>query len=87
MRLAIKSGVIIPVFLMLPNVAWLLLPNLALVSTGSVPLALTIAENVARVAVLALPFFYTLDLKKKYAPWVGRAWLARLAATGVTRQV
>lgn len=68
MRLAVKSGVIIPLLLMLPNVAWMLLPNLALVSTGSVPLALTIAENVTRVAALALPFFYTLDLKKKYAP-------------------
>ncbi len=68
MRLAVKSGVIIPVLLMLPNVAWMLLPKLAVVSTGSVPLVLTIAENVTKVAVLALPFFYTLDLNKKYAP-------------------
>ena len=67
MRLAVKSGVIIPLLLMLPNVAWMLLATPAAGSKGSVPLALTIAENVARVAVLALPFFYSLDLKKKYS--------------------
>ena len=67
MRLAVKSGVITPLLLMLPNVAWMLLAKPAAGSKGSVPLALTIAENVARVAVLALPFFYSLDLKKKYS--------------------
>ena len=30
MRLAIKSGVIIPLLLMLPNLPWMLLPKLAL---------------------------------------------------------
>ncbi len=67
LRLTVKSGVVIPVLLMLPNLAWMLLPKLATGSKGSVPLALTNAENVARVAVLALPFFSSLDLKKKHS--------------------
>jgi hypothetical protein len=67
MRLAIRSGVIIPVLLMLPNIAWMLLPKAAPGTTATVPLALTIAENVVRVGVLALPFFCSLHLKKRYS--------------------
>ena len=52
---------------MLPNVAWMLLPTPPMGSEGSAPLALKIAENVARVAALALPFFYSLDLERKYS--------------------
>ena len=67
MTLSLKSGVVIPVLLMLPNVVWMLLPKLDMGSRGSVPLVLTLAENVARVAVLALPFFFALQLTKKYS--------------------
>lgn len=67
MTLKIKSGVAIPVLLMLPNVAWMLLPTPPMGSEGSAPLALKIAENVARVAALALPFFYSLDLKREHS--------------------
>ncbi len=67
MTLSLKSGVVIPVLLMLPNVVWMLLPKLDMGSRGSVPLVLTIAENVARVVVLALPFFFALQLTKKYS--------------------
>ena len=66
-RLAVKSGALIPVLLMLPNVAWMLFYNLDAGLRVSPPLALSIAENAGRVAVLLLPFFYSLNLKKKYS--------------------
>ena len=67
MRLAIRSGVIIPVLLMLPNLAWMLLPKPLAVTATTVPMALTIVENMARIATLALPFFCSLQLTKKYS--------------------
>ena len=67
MRLAVKSGAIIPALLMLSNVAWMLFQNLDASPQGLVPLALSVAENVGRAAVLALPFFYSLNLKNKYS--------------------
>ncbi len=66
-RLAVKSGAIIPALLMLPNVAWMLLPAPAPGTAATLPLVLTLAENVARVATLALPFFCALHLKKRYS--------------------
>lgn len=67
MRLAIRSGAIIPALLMIPNVAWMLLPKPVAGAATTVPIALTIVENVARVATLALPFFFSLQLMKKYS--------------------
>ena len=67
MRLAVKSGALIPALLMLPNVAWMLFYHLKADPSASVPLALSIAENAGRFAVLALPFFYSLDVKKEYS--------------------
>lgn len=58
----------IPVVLMLPNVAWMLFFDMNAGPNVSVPPALSMAENAGRVAVLVLPFFYALDVKKKYAP-------------------
>ncbi len=68
MRLAFKSGALVPVVLMLPNVVWMVLFDMQAVPSVSVPTALSIAENASRVAVLALPFFYALDVKKPYSP-------------------
>ena len=65
--LAVKSGALIPALLMLPNVAWMLFYNLNAGPQVSVPVALSIAENVGRFAVLALPIFYSLNLKKTYS--------------------
>lgn len=67
MKLAIRSGVIIPVLLMIPNVAWMLLPKSAAGAIGTVPLPLALAENVGRVVTLAWPFFCSLHLTKRYA--------------------
>jgi hypothetical protein len=67
LRPAIKSGAVIPALLMLPNVAWMLFYNLNASPQVSVPLTLSIAENVGRAAVLVLPFFYSLNVKNKYS--------------------
>jgi hypothetical protein len=63
--IGIKSGALIPVLLMLPNVVWMLLPKTG--SARQVPeaLFLTIVENAGRLAVLILPFFYSLDVNTK----------------------
>ena len=66
-RLAVKSGALIPAFLMLPNVVWMLYYHLNAGPSVSAPLALSIAENAGRVAVLVLPFFYSLNVKKNYS--------------------
>lgn len=68
MRLAFKSGALVPLVLMLPNVAWLVFFDMRAVPSVSVPPALSMAENASRVAVLALPFFHALDVKKQYSP-------------------
>lgn len=67
MRVTIRSGAIIPVLLMLPNVAWMLFPTPDAPPQRSVPLALTIGENVSRVAALGLPCFYSFELTRKRA--------------------
>ena len=67
MTVSLKAGVVVPVLLKIPNVVWMLLLKGGTGSTGSVPLVLTLAENVAQVAVLALPFFVALQLKKNYS--------------------
>jgi hypothetical protein len=66
-RVVIRSGAVIPVLLMIPNVAWMLYPAPGGGSQVVAPPALAIAENVTRVVVLAIPCFYALDLKRKYA--------------------
>lgn len=63
-RSSIKSGAIILLLLMLPNLAWMCFYRLDGGANGAVAPALSFAENAARFAVLALPFFYPLDLKR-----------------------
>lgn len=60
----LKSGAFIPLLLMLPNVAWMMFYSLDVGAKATVPTALSTAENVARFVALALPFFYTLNLKR-----------------------
>lgn len=77
MRLAVRSGALIPILLLLPNVAWMLLPNSAAGPAATVPAALAVVENLARIATLAIPFFLSLNLMKKYsAPAVAGMALA-----------
>jgi len=61
----LRSGALIPVLVMIPNVIWMLLPKVEAGEQDAEPLALTIVENLGRAAVLILPFFYTLDLSRK----------------------
>jgi len=66
-HLALKSGALIPVLIMLPNVAWMLAPKADAGEQVSEPLWLTIVENVGRLATLILPFFFALDLHKRFS--------------------
>ena len=61
----IKSGAWITVLLMLPNVAWMVLPKADAAEPTPEPLALMIVENVGRFATLVLPFFFALDFGKR----------------------
>jgi len=75
MKPAVKSGAIIPVLLMLPNLAWMLFDSLDAGARSDVPFALSAAENAARSAALALPIFFSLNKKSVWsaAAWVGMA--------------
>lgn len=63
--ITIKSGALIPVLVMLPNMMWMALPKADAGKQVSEPLFLTIVENTGRFATLILPFFFSLDLNKK----------------------
>ena len=65
MQISVKSGALIPVLVMLPNVLWMALPRAEANTQTHEPLFLTIVENVGRVAVLILPFFFSLDLNRR----------------------
>ena len=62
MKLAVKSGAIVPLLLMLPNVAWMLFYSLDAGAKSDVPVALSAAESVARSAVLAFGVFHVWAL-------------------------
>jgi hypothetical protein len=67
MHIPIKSGAIIPLLILLPNIIWFLLPHASTSSNASVPLALNIAENIGRAAILIIPFFYSLSFGKRFS--------------------
>jgi hypothetical protein len=66
-NIEIKSGVAIPVLLMLPNVAWMLLYKDDAGVKSAVPRVVSIAENVARFVKLAVPCFYSLQLVRNWS--------------------
>ncbi len=65
LSITIKSGALIPLLIMLPNVAWMVLSKTDAGKQIPEPLLLTILENVGRFATLILPFFFSLDMNKK----------------------
>ncbi len=67
MTRSLKSGAVIPVLLMLPNVIWALLPRVSVGSAVSIPLSLAIGQHVARAIVLVLPCFLAIQLSKRYS--------------------
>ena len=80
MKLAVRSGAIIPVLLMLPNLAWMLFYSLDAGAKSEVPVALSAAENLARSAALVLPIFYSLNKK---SVWSAVAWVGMAGALAV----
>lgn len=66
-NITIKSGALIPMLIMLPNVVWMLLSKADTGGQVAAPLFLTIVENIGRAAVLVLPFFFSLDLNKEHS--------------------
>lgn len=67
LQFILHSGAVIPVLVMLPNVIWMTLPKKAAAEPGKEPLWLTIVENIGRVAILVIPFFYDLDFHRPLA--------------------
>ncbi len=67
LSITIKSGALIPVLLMIPNVLWILFPPVDAGKNVPEPLLLTIIERVGLFAVLAIPLFLSLDLQKKFS--------------------
>ena len=50
---------------MLPTVAWMLLPKADAGDATAVPFILTAVENVSRAVALTLPFFYSLERNRR----------------------
>ena len=67
LSITIKSGMLIPVLVMLPNVVWMLLPKAEASASPFEPLLLTILENLGRFATLILPFLFSLDLHQRFS--------------------
>jgi hypothetical protein len=67
-QLTIKSGVLVPLLLMLPNFLWMVFsgPN-NLDGSDQEPLWLSIFDNIGRLAVLLLPAFFVLNLDRRFA--------------------
>lgn len=59
-----KTGALVPALLMLPSLVWIALPGRGAAGARPAPIALRVAENAARVAVVVLPLFGDLDLGK-----------------------
>lgn len=78
-KLTIRSGAIVSVLLMLPNLVWMLFYSLDPGAKDAVPFSLSLAENVVRSVALALPFFYPLHLKRTWSMAVLGAMAGALA--------
>ncbi len=66
-RLPLKSGIVVPILVLLPNLIFIFLPPLSPANKASVPVALGIAENLSRAAVLIIPVFSSLTFSRRYA--------------------
>jgi hypothetical protein len=55
----IHSGGILSILVLLPNLAWMIFPGASDPKPNKVPAFLPVLENVSRIAILLLPFFYT----------------------------
>lgn len=60
-----KNGGIVTLLLLLPNIAWLIRGTKGSGQTRAVSQLLGTVENILRVAVFVLPFFYTVDISTR----------------------
>ncbi len=64
----IKSGGLIPLLVMVPNFLWMAFPPTSTPEgEAAEPLWLGIVENIGRIAVLLLPFFFVLDFNSRFS--------------------
>jgi hypothetical protein len=66
MRFSIKSGIVVPILLLAPNLLFFFMPPLNTPGDNGVPLVLIIAENIGRIATLTIPAFYALSFNKNF---------------------
>ncbi len=67
MRIPVKSGAVIPVLILIPNILFLFMPPLTPAGRETAPLILTVAENIGRAAIVVMPLFYPLSLKNRFS--------------------
>ncbi len=63
----IRSGALVPVLVLLPNLVWMLWPAKSEAAPVLAPQLLAMAENIGRAGVLVLPFFWSLDLSRRFS--------------------
>jgi hypothetical protein len=63
----IQSGAWIPILLLIPNLLWMISPKPETDGRAVEPPLLTVIETIGRIAVLILPWFYSLDLQRPYS--------------------
>lgn len=66
----IKSGIIIPVLIMVPNIIYyLIIRNKSDISSSnkSAPTLIKIIENIGRLGILITPLFYSLNLDNSFS--------------------
>jgi hypothetical protein len=66
-HITITSGALIPILLMIPNAAWMVVPKGDSGTSAAEPWYLTVVERIGLAAVLIIPFFHSLDLHKPFA--------------------
>ena len=65
-QIVLKNGILIPLAVMLPNILWMMFPGpSSFEGPVAEPLWLTLIENIGRLAVMLLPFFFVLDLERR----------------------
>ena len=63
--ITIRSGILIPFLVLIPNILWMVLSTKGSDSITEEPILLTIIENIGRIATLILPLFYSINWQKK----------------------
>ncbi len=63
----IKSGIIVPILVLIPNLVWMILPKGDAGNASQEPIILTVIENVGRFACILIPVFYSIQWYKKFS--------------------